>query len=274
MRSFPRLIVYVLVAAGAIVSVFPFYWSLLKMLTPEGDIFTYPPEFFIANPVLTNLKNLIRHIPFVRNIINTFFVAAASSLSSIFLCSLGGFAFSKYDFPFKKGLFMFMLATAALPFSVQLVPLFIIMTKLRWIDTYYALIIPWMANAFGIFWMTQYIRSLPDDLIDAARIDGYGEFRIFIRIILPNIKPALFSLGIIMFLSSYNDFLWPLVVLNDLRMYTAPLALAMLKVAGMAKPLWGELMAGSSLVTIPMVIVFIVFQKNIVAGIMKGAVKE
>lgn len=274
MKYLNRVIVYLILVIGAIISIFPFYWNFTKAFTPEGEIFNYPPKLYVSNFTLDNIRNLIAHIPFLRNLLNTFFVAATYTLLTLFLCSLAGYAFSKFDFPFKNGLFIFMISTMALPFAVQLIPLFIIMTKLKWINNYLALIIPWAANAFGIFWMKQYIQSIPPDLINAARIDGASEFRIFIQIIIPNIKPALFSLGIIQFLFSYNDFLWPLIVMNRNTMYTAPLALALLKSTGMVKPHWGELMAGSALLVLPVIIIFLVLQKYIVSGILKGSTKE
>lgn len=274
MKYFNRVIIYLILIIGSAISIFPFYWNFIKAVTPEGEIFHYPPQLYVSNFTLDNISHLIAHIPFLRNLLNTFFVSTSYTILTLFLCSLAGYAFAKFEFPFKNVLFIFMISTMALPFAVQLIPLFIIMTRLKWINNYLALIIPWAANAFGIFWMKQYIQSIPADLLDAARIDGSSEFRIFIQIIIPNIKPALFSLGIIQFLFSYNDFLWPLIVMNNNKMYTAPLALALLKSSGMEKPYWGEIMAGSALLVIPVIIIFLVLQKYIVSGIMKGAIKE
>jgi len=266
--------IYLILSIGCLISIFPFYWSFVKAITPEGEIFKYPPDFITNNPTLENITDLVSHIHILRSLLNSFIVASAFTILTLFLCSLGGYAFAKFNFPFKKALFIFMISTMALPFVVQLIPLFIIMVKFKWVDTYQALIIPWAANGFGVFWMKQYIEGLHSDLIDAARVDGCTEFRIYFSIILPNIKPALFSLGIIQFLSNYNGFLWPLVVINKVKMYTAPLSLAMLKSSGVTQPVWGELMAGSALVVLPMIIIFLIFQRHIVRGVMGGSIKE
>ena len=169
---------------------------------------------------------------------------------------------------------MIVLTTYAIPFAIQLIPLFIIMVKIHLSNKLLALFLPWVANAFGIFWLRQNLISFSDDILDAARIDGLSEISVYFRIVLPNIKPALFSLGIIQFIFMYNDFLWPLIIIHENKMYTLPLMLASIRDKLRLVPQWGELISGCFLATLPMIIIFFLFQKNLISGILGGAIKE
>ncbi|HWC46887.1 MAG TPA: carbohydrate ABC transporter permease, partial [Casimicrobiaceae bacterium] len=208
-----------------------------------------------------------------RAIWNSFYIATSQTILSLFLCALGGYGFAKFRFPGRNVLFAFVIATLAIPFAVLIVPLFVMMRNtFHWIDTPWPLIVPWAANAFGIFFMRQYMLTIPDELIDAGRVDGASEPRIFFRIVLPVARPALISLGIIFFISSWNNFLWPLVVLPSPSHWTLPLVLRSLQGAPGRTP-YDVLMAGSVVSTLPIVLGFLFVQRRLVAGILAGTVK-
>jgi ABC-type glycerol-3-phosphate transport system permease component len=222
--------------------------------------------------MFSNLSELFRRIPFSQNLLNTAFVATTSTILSLFLCALGGFAFAKLQFPGRDVLLTIMLSTMMIPGQVTLVPLFIIMNRLGWLDTYYPLIIPGAANAFGIFLMRQYATAIPDELIDAARIDGCGSFRIFRSVAAPILQPALTVVGLIFFMGSWNEFLWPLIVLKSMNMYTVPVALSSLVGLGYVVP-YGVILAGATISSLPLAVLFLIFQRGFVSGILAGAVK-
>ena len=208
----------------------------------------------------------------VRVLLNTTIISLASALVSLFFTSLGGYGFAKFDFVGKKGLFAILLATMIVPGAVMMVPSFVIMRKLGWVDTFLPLIVPGAANAFGIFFFRQYISTISDELMDAARIDGATEFGIFTRIILPIITPGATSLGLIFFMSSWNNYLGPLIYLKSPEKHTITLAINSLTgAAGLTR--WGEQMAMSVISLLPLLLIFLVFQRRFVEGITAGAIK-
>jgi ABC-type glycerol-3-phosphate transport system permease component len=219
-----------------------------------------------------NYRRLWESVPYNRYFINSVFISTASTLLTLFFCSLGGYAFAKYRFRGQKLLFGILLASMMIPFQVLLVPLFGVMYDIHWLNSYKAIIIPFSAGAFGIFLMRQFIVSIPSDLMDAARIDGCSEFGIYYRIILPIIKPALGALTIYSFLGSWNSYLWPLIILRDESKYTLPLGLANL--VGVYRQEYGMLMAGTLLSLVPVIILFLAMQREFVQGITLGSVKE
>ena len=220
----------------------------------------------------SNYRNLWNAVPYNQYFINSVFIATASTLLTLFFCSLGGFAFAKYEFKGKKVLFGILLASMMIPFQVLLVPLFGLMYNIGWLNSYKAIIIPFSVGAFGVFLMRQFIVTIPSELIDAARIDGCSEFGIFYRVVLPIIKPALGALTIYSFLASWNGYLWPLIVLRDEAKYTLPIGLANL--VGVYRQEYGMLMAGTVLSLLPIVILFLAMQREFVQGITLGGVKE
>ena len=220
----------------------------------------------------SNYRNLWKAVPFNRYFINSVFIATASTLLTLFFCSLGGYAFAKYQFRGKTILFGILLASMMIPFQVLLVPLFGLMADIGWLNSYKAIIIPFSVGAFGVFLMRQFIVTIPSELLDAARIDGCSEFGIYYRIVLPIIKPALGALTIYSFLSSWNGYLWPLIVLRDEAKYTLPIGLANL--IGIYRQDYGMLMAGTLLSLLPIVILFLAMQREFVQGITLGSVKE
>ncbi len=232
-----------------------------------------PPYLAICWDKFTyNYRRLWEAAPYSRYFINSIFISTASTLLTLFFCSLAGYAFAKYRFRGQKILFGILLALMMIPFQVLLVPLFGMMYKIRWLDSYKAIIIPFSVGAFGIFLMRQFIVGIPSDLIDAARIDDCSEFGIYWRIILPIIKPALGALTIYAFLGSWNSYLWPLIILRDESKYTLPLGLANL--VGVYRQEYGMLMAGTLLSLMPIIILFLAMQREFVQGITLGSVKE
>ncbi len=226
----------------------------------------------VWDKLTSNYRNLWETVPFNRYFINSVFIATASTLLTLFFCSLGGYAFAKYQFRGKTILFGILLASMMIPFQVLLVPLFGLMYDIGWLNSYKAIIIPFSVGAFGIFLMRQFIVTIPSELLDAARIDGCSEFGIYYRIVLPIIKPALGALTIYTFLSSWNGYLWPLIVLRDEEKYTLPIGLANL--IGIYRQDYGMLMAGTLLSLLPIVILFLAMQREFVQGITLGSVKE
>ena len=220
----------------------------------------------------SNYRNLWKTVPYNRYFINSVFIATASTLLTLFFCSLGGYAFAKYRFRGQKVLFGILLASMMIPFQVLLVPLFGLMYNIGWLNSYKAIVIPFSVGAFGVFLMRQFIVTIPSELLDAARIDGCSEFGIYYRIVLPIIKPALGALTIYSFLGSWNNYLWPLIILRDESKYTLPIGLANL--VGIYRQDYGMLMAGTLLSLMPIVLLFLAMQREFVQGITLGGVKE
>ena len=226
----------------------------------------------VWDKLTSNYRNLWKTVPYNRYFINSIFIATASTLLTLFFCSLGGYAFAKYRFRGQKILFGILLASMMVPFQVLLVPLFGLMYDIGWLNSYKAIIIPFSVGAFGVFLMRQFIVTIPTELLDAARIDGCSEFGIYYRIVLPIIKPALGALTIYSFLGSWNGYLWPLIILRDEEKYTLPIGLANL--VGIYRQDYGMLMAGTLLSLMPIVILFLAMQREFVQGITLGSVKE
>jgi len=268
----PKMVAYIALALVSVFMVFPFAWMLVSSFKPFEEIFagnTFLPE----HPTFNNYISIFAQADASRKIWNSFFIASTSTVLSVFLCALGGYAFAKFRFPGRGFLFSFMLASMAIPFAVVMVPLFIMMRNFfHWIDTPLPLIIPGAANAFGIFFMRQYMLSIPDELIDAARVDGASEFGIFTRIVLPTSIPGLMSLSIIFFMSSWNNFLWPTAVLRSPEQQTVPLMLNALQ-GPPGRTAFDVLMAGSVVSLLPMLLVFLLLQRHLIAGITAGSVK-
>jgi ABC-type glycerol-3-phosphate transport system permease component len=250
----------------------PFLWMLSTSLKPADEIFTKPPVFLTPNSSLDSYTYLLNN-GILQQVGNSFIIAISATALSLFFCSLGGYGFAKFNFVGKKAMFVFLLGTMIVPFTIIMGPLFVIMRDLKWIDTFWPLIIPGAANAFGIFFMRQYVSTITTELLDAARIDGAGEFTIYWRVVVPIIAPGLVSLGMIFFMSSWNNYLWPLVILKSPTNFTLPLLIrATIGPAG--RTVWNVQMAASVISIIPLLIIFLVFQRRFVEGITAGAVKS
>jgi ABC-type glycerol-3-phosphate transport system permease component len=266
------LLTYVVLILAGIAFLLPFYWMLVSSFRPTAQFFQLPVPLVPNSPSLENFETLFARSDFARGLLNSALLAIAAVILQVWFCALAGYTFAKLRFRGRDGLFIGILATMMIPLGVGLIPNFIIMARIGWVDTYRALIVPGIANAFGIFWMRQYCLSVPDELLDAARVDGAGEFGIFSRIVLPVIRPALASLAIFVFLSSWNDFLAPLVFLRSEDKFTVQLWLAIVsRQQNVMQP--AIVMAGSVLASIPIVFLFASLQRHFIAGLTAGSVK-
>ena len=266
-----KALVYLFLILISIAMVVPLLWMFGSAFKPKAEIFSYPPTLVAENPTIGNFFTLFEQRPFGINLFNSFFIAASSTILALFFCSLAAFGFAKYQFPAREFLFLFLIATLIIPFHTTMIPLYVLYRKIGWIDKFWGLIFPGMANAFGIFFMRQYLIKLPNEFLDSARIDGCSEIKIFLYIILPIARPALTALGMIFFMGSWNNFLWPLIILKSKNMLTAVVALRGLS-SGLRVP-YDLIMAGSVLIVLPLVILFIVLQKQFIVGITSGAIK-
>ena len=263
---------YVILTLIAIIAIFPFYWMLVASTHRSATILNLPPPLFFGSDLAQNYTDLLAGLPFWQAMFNSILVGVIATALVLFFCSLGGYAFAKYKFPGREKLFGFMLATMMIPTILGIIPSFMLMRELGWLNTYLPLIVPGAASAFGIFWMRQYIQgAIPDDLIDAARIDGSHEFRIYWNIVLPVITPALSALAILTFMGKWNDFFWPLLILKDEAKYTLPVALASLQ--NLYGQELGVQMLGSTIAILPVMIVFLMAARRFMAGLTAGAVK-
>jgi multiple sugar transport system permease protein len=263
---------YVVVGIGALIMLAPFYFMFVFATHSRTEIFSLPPPMFFGDDFFNNLKILTERMPFWRNLGWSLYVAIASTVLTLLFCSMGGYAFALFDFKYKNALFGLVMGTMLLPSFMNMIPTFMIMDVLGWIDQPRALYIPGAASAFGIFLMRQFVSSsIPKDLIEAARMDGCSELGIFWRIVLPLLKPALGTLGLITFIASWNNFIGPLIVMRSPDMYTLPLALRSLQ--SPVDTEWGALMTGSAIATLPLVILFVISSKQLISGLTTGAVK-
>ena len=263
---------YCVVGVGALIMLAPFYFMFVFATHSRTEIFSLPPPMFFGDDFLANLKILTERMPFWRNLGWSLYVALAATVLTLLFCSMGGYAFALFEFRFKNVLFGLVMGTMLLPSFMNMIPTFMIMDALGWIDQPKALYIPGAASAFGIFLMRQFVSSsIPKDLIEAARMDGCSELGIYARIVLPLLKPALGTLGLITFIASWNNFIGPLVVMRSPDMYTLPLALRSLQ--SPVNTEWGALMTGSAIATLPLVVLFVLSSRQLISGLTAGAVK-
>ena len=263
---------YAFVGVGALIMLAPFYFMFVFATQSRTEIFSLPPPVWFGDDLLTNLKILTDRLPFWRNLGWSLYVALWSTALTLLFCSMGGYAFALFEFRFKNVLFALVMGTMLLPSFMNMIPTFMIMDALGWIDQPRALYLPGAASAFGIFLMRQFVAtSIPKDLIEAARMDGCGELSIYALIVVPLLKPALGTLGLITFIASWNNFIGPLIVMRSPENYTLPLALRSLQ--SPVDTEWGALMAGSAIATIPLVILFILSSRQLISGLTAGAVK-
>jgi multiple sugar transport system permease protein/arabinosaccharide transport system permease protein len=250
----------------------PYVFMWTSSFKENSEIFASPIVWWPANPTGKNYQDLFGLFPNAwRWYVNTAVVATVRTALGVFLASLAGFAFAKYDFKFKNILFVLMLATSLIPFWVTVVPLFLQMIWFRWFNTYWAVIIPGAVGAFSIFWMRQYATTVPDELMDQARIDGASEWQIFRHVAIPLLMPGIAVIAILGFTGAWNDFFWPLLVLTDTSMWLVNIAVAAL--VGPYDFQYGILLAAATLGSIPIIIVFLIFQRQMISGLTSGAFK-
>ncbi|WP_082393987.1 carbohydrate ABC transporter permease [Bacillus sp. JCM 19034] len=258
---------------STLISIFPFYWMFVIGSNTTNAVNKFPPAVLPGANFKENAMQVFDRIDFFRALFNSFTISTTVTISVLFFCALAGFAFAKLQFKGRDAAFVLLLATMMVPPQLSLIPNFMIVSSLGWVDTLQAVIVPGMVTAFGVFWMRQYIStSVPFDLVEAARIDGCSNFRTFWSIILPTVKPGLATLGIFTFMGTWNDFLWPLVVLKDRSMHTIQIALRTLNDVYYTD--YSMILAGTFMATIPILIVFLIFNKQFISGITEGAVKN
>lgn len=263
---------YLLVGMGTLIMLAPFYFMFVFASHSRSAIFSLPPPLWFGDDFMLNLGILTERIPFWRSLGWSLYVALAATALTLLFCSLGGYAFAMFEFRFKKPLFTLVMATMLLPAFLGMIPTFMIMDAFGWIDQPRALYIPGAASAFGIFMMRQFIAaSIPRDLIEAARMDGCGELRIYWSIVLPLLQPAMGTLGLITFIGSWNNFIGPLIVMRSPEMYTLPLALRSLQ--SPVNTEWGALMAGAAIATVPLLALFAISSRRLIDGLTAGAVR-
>lgn len=266
-----KSVIYAFLFLGAVSIMVPYVWMLVTSIKPVAEVQSYPPTFIVKHPTLSPYQDLFRLIPMLKYTWNSIYVSATVTIANVFLCSLAGYAFAKHRFWGRDKIFFILLGSLMIPWQVNMISGFILMRKLGWLNSYNSLIIPAMAGVFGVFLCRQFIMSIPDDLVDAAKIDGCGEFTIYRLVILPLIKPVLATLAIFTFLQQWNNFIWPLIVINSSEMRTLPLALSVLN--GQFGTRFGMVMAGAVVATAPMLIAFMLFQKYFMKGVTMAELK-
>ena len=270
-RTWQSVLLHAAILLGAVITLTPFVWMVSASLMPAGDANTFPPPFLPRRVTFEHYVTLFTRLDLARHFLNSAVVTVLATLFSVVCNGLAGYAFAKLVFPGRDKLFRALTLALVVPAQVGMLPLFLLLREMGFVNTYAGVVVPFLASVFGIFMVRQYVIGVPDDLLHAARVDGAGEFRLFWSVVVPVIQPILVTLAAFTFLSAWNDFMWPLIVLSDNRNYTLPVALA---------GLVGEhvmdtelMMAGSVLTILPAMIVFLVFQRAYVRGILAGSVK-
>lgn len=266
---------YLVLSAVTLMMIVPFLWMLTTSLKPSGTEFTYPPQILPSTLDWSNYTRLFTLVPFGRYFVNTIIVTALTVLGQLVICAMAAYGFSRLNFVGRDTIFVIYLATMMIPFQITLIPLYLMIYKLGWVNTYQGMVVPGISSAFGIFLLRQAFMNIPRDYQDAARIDGASEWRIFTRIFLPLTGPALATLGVFAFMGTWTDLLWPLLIARNQNMRTLELGLAYFNATTSAfrQPNWPLLMAGSVIVMLPVLIVYIFTQRYFVAGIALSGVK-
>jgi len=270
-KSLDVVLLHVALVAGAVLALAPLAWMVSASLMPTGEAASLPPKLVPSHVTFQHYVDLFTRVNLARHFLNSVIVTVFATIGSVTVNSLAGYAFAKIAFPGRDKVFKSLTFALVVPAQVGMLPLFLMLREMGFVNTYTGVIIAYLASVFGIFLIRQYALSIPDELLQAARVDGASEFRIFWNVVLPVIRPILVTMAAFTFLSAWNDFMWPLIVLSDQHLYTLPVALANLS---------GEhvqdielMMAGSVLTILPAVAVFLVFQRAYVRGIMAGGIK-
>jgi ABC-type glycerol-3-phosphate transport system permease component len=271
MRTTKSGLLYLVLTLVLMALAVPFLWMVSASFKEQFEIFRSPPTFIPENPIIQNYVRLFTEFNFPRHFLNSIQIAIISTVGQVFLCSLAGYAFAKYDFPLKNALFLILLGSMMVPLYTVFVPLFQLVIKMRLIDNRIAIVLPNLVSAFGIFLMRQHMESVPDELLDAGRIDGTSEFSAFYQIALPLVRPGLTVLALLAFLGSWNDYVWPLIIIRTRELQTLPVMLAGL--VGMYRMEHGILMAGAFLSALPVLILFGAMQRYFVSGMLQGALR-
>ena len=271
MKRLGALATHAALIAGALLTLAPLLWMVSASFMTSGEANTFPPRLLPHTPTLQHYVDLFTRMDLARHFFNSVLVAVGATLLSLVVNSMAGYAFAKLRFGGREAVFRVLLIALVIPAQVGMLPLFLLLKSLGLVNTLVGAIVPFMATVFGIFMIRQYALSIPDDLLDAARVDGASELRIFVTIVLPVLRPILATLAVFTFLSAWNDFLWPLVILSDDAKYTLPVAIANL--VGEHVQDTELMMAGSVLTVLPVLIVFLALQRQYMRGVLMGSVK-
>ena len=272
MRPRPgTLLLNAALVAGAALTVAPLLWMLSASFMPTGQANSSPPPLLPSRITFEHYVELFTHLNLARSFANSLLVSVLGTVATLVTSSMAGYAFAKLRFAGREALFRLLLTAMLVPAQVGMLPLFLMLKRMGLVNSYPGVLVPWLASVFGIFLVRQYAQAIPDDLLNSARLEGAGEWRIYRSIVLPNLAPVLATLAVFVFMSSWNDFLWPLVVLSDERRYTLPVALASL--VGEHVQDTELMMAGAVVTVLPVLLVFIVLQRWYIRGVMAGSVK-
>jgi len=272
MRALKTLALHALLLLLAAVTMAPLVWMVAASFMTGGEASTFPPPFLPSRPTVEQYVELFTRLDVTHYIVNSAILSLSVTLLSLLVNSMAGYAFAKYRFAGRDRIFRLLIASMVIPAQVTMLPLFLMLNKMGLVNTYFGVLIPGLASIFGIFLIRQYALSVPDSLIEAARMDGAGDFRIYWSVILPLCKPILITLAIFTFMGTWNDFLWPLIIMTDDAMYTLPVALA--SPAGEHVEDTELMMAGAVMTVLPVMLLFLALQKYYISGITAGSVKE
>ena len=254
-----RILIYAIISAIGVIMILPFVWMVFSSFKTSGEVYVFPPTFIPENPTLEGYFLVFELVDVPKVFLNTLIYAVSVSFSSVFISSLAAFSFSFFKFRGQHILYATIISLMAIPFFIYVIPLYVLLVRLGWVNTYHGLIVPGLTSPFGIFLTTQYMKTMPLDYIDAARIDGAPYRTIYFRIVLPYCKPIMLVLGVLTYLSAWTDFFWPLIVLRTPDMLTLPVSIANL--SGQYVYYWNVMMAFTTLAIVPVIIIFIVFRK-------------
>jgi multiple sugar transport system permease protein len=268
-RALRAVVVYALLLAASAVMLAPLVWLVAAAFKGKDDLFHY--TFFSPQPTLANFRQLFEEIPFLRHLCNSLFLAGTETLVQLFFASLGGFALAKYEFRGKRLLMLVMLGTMMIPSQVMLAPMYKLLYHLGLVDTYAGVVVPGVVSVFGMFLFRQSMLQIPDELLQAGRMDGCSEFRLYWEVVLPVSRPMVGAFCLIAFMGSWNSFLWPQIILHSSHRFTLPIALS--QQVGLYEANYGVLMAGTLLSILPVTVLFFALQKEFIAGLTTGAVK-
>ena len=272
MNRATKILFYALLSTAALSFLYPFYWMVLASLTPEAEI----GELRLGGGTLTlgNYRMMLGKIQAGRALLNSALVAGLSTLGVLVFGAMTGYALSKLRFPGRNALFFVLIFSMTLPFQITLIPNYILMVRLQWVDTLAALVVPALNSAFAVLLFRQAFQSIPNDLIDAARVDGCGELRIIFQVLCPNILPTIITVGIITFMNSWNDVLWPLIVIREEQLMTMPQLVTLFAVGGRAEAQLGVKLAAAVLLALPVIIAYVLFQRHFIQSMATSGLKS
>ena len=264
-----RVLLAVILLIGGLGMVFPFVWMAISSIKHAGDIYTL--SLIPSSPTLDNYREVLRETAYFKWFFNSLVIALITTASVVFFDSLAGYTLAKFNFPLRNVIFIGMLSTLMVPTEMLVIPWYVLSIEFGWTNSYWGIMFPGVISAFGVFLMRQFFAGVPNDLLDAARLDGFGEFRIFAQIAMPLVKPAVAALAIFTFLGNWNAYIWPLIVIRTEEMRTLPVGIAFFSSEAGAK--FHLIMAAAALATIPVLIVFIIFQRQIIKGVVLTGLK-